>query len=76
MSITARLPPKACVSPPDFMMPRTVNRFSPSIVRIGTFVPIPRPFRSANSRVTISESGCARKTSGSSTTASSPLSRS
>jgi hypothetical protein len=58
------------------MMPRTVNCFWPSIVRIGTFAPIPRPLRSANSRVTISESGCARKTRGSSMTASSPLSRS
>ncbi len=58
------------------MIPRTVNCFSPSMVRIGTFVPIAMPFRSANSRVTISESGCARNTSGSSMTASSPVSRS
>jgi len=75
-SMTARFPPKALASPPAPMIPRTVNCFSPSIVRIGTLSPDSRPFRRANSRVTISESGWARKTSGSSTTASSPSSRS
>ena len=32
MSMTARLPPKALVSPPERMMPRTVNALSPIIV--------------------------------------------
>ena len=32
MSMTARLPPNALVSPPERMMPRTVNGLSPTIV--------------------------------------------
>ena len=32
MSMIARLPPNALVSPADRMMPRTVNCFSPTIV--------------------------------------------
>ena len=62
--------------PDGFMMPRIVNCFSPSAVPSDRRLPIARPFLSANSFERMSESGCARKTSGSSTTASSPLSRS
>ncbi len=71
----ARFPPNALARPVDCMTPRTTNRFGPSIVPIGTTLFVSRRFRAANSRVTISESGCARNTSGSSTTASSPLSK-
>ncbi len=70
----ARLPPNAFARPPGAMIPRTTNCFGPSIVRIGMRLFDCRWFCSANSRVTISESGCARNTSGSSTTESSPLS--
>ena len=53
------------------MMPRTVNRRSPSAVPSGTWLLTASPFFSANSFVRMIESGCARKTSGSSMTASS-----
>ena len=51
------------------MMPRTVNAFSPSAVCSGRRLPTRSPLRSASSFETMSESGCARKTSGSSTIA-------
>jgi hypothetical protein len=76
MSITARFPPKADDMPPDFMMPRTVKVFGPSIVCRLILSSIFVPVRAANSRVTINESGCAMNTSGSSITISSPASRS
>jgi hypothetical protein len=72
----ARFPPKALVSPDDFMMPRTVNCFSPSAVPSARWPPTAIWFLSANSFDRMIESGWARNTSGSSTTASSPLSRS
>jgi hypothetical protein len=74
--MTARLPPNALVKPPERMMPRTVNALSPTMVESVSRLPTCSAFRSANSFVTMMESGWARKTSGSSTTASSPLSRS
>ena len=43
--MTARLPPKALVSPPDRMMPRTVNALSPIIVDSVSRSPTRRPFR-------------------------------
>ena len=58
------------------MIPRIVNVWFPSIVPSTILLSACSPFRFANSSVTISESGCARNTSGSSITASSPLSRS
>ena len=76
MSITAMLPPKALVKPDDFITPRTVNGFCPSAVPSVTRPPTARWFLSANSLDRMIESGCARNTSGSSITASSPLSRS
>jgi hypothetical protein len=74
--MTAKLPPKALASPLDFMMPRIVKSLSPSIVLKGSLLPMPSWFSRAKVELTISESGCARNTSGSSITASSPLSRS
>ena len=62
----ARLPPNALARPPGFMMPRTVKTRSPSMVRIGIRLLIFNPFSSAKVLVTISESACARNTSGSS----------
>ena len=76
MSITARLPPNALVSADDFITPRTVNCLAPSTVPSATRPPTAIWFLSANSFDRMIESGCARNTSGSSTTAMSPLSRS
>jgi hypothetical protein len=76
MSMIPRLPPKAEAMPPDLRMPRTVKFFGPSMVRNAILLPVARPFRMANSRVTISESGCARKISGSSIASSPVLSKS
>ena len=75
MSMMARLPPNALVNPDDFMMPRTVNRFIPPTVPSANWLFTPRWFFSENDRVSMIESGWARKISGSSIAASSPLSR-
>ena len=77
MSMIARSPPNALARPPGFMMPRTVNTWSPCMVRMRQLaVDRQAVCSSANFLVTISESGCARNTSGSSIAASSAPSRS
>ncbi len=76
MSITARLPPKADASPPLDITPRIVNSRGPAIVCIVSRSFSFSPVFSQNWRLTMSESGCAMKTSGSSTIVSSAFSRS